>query len=98
MIPAGERWKAGGGLRPAIEDWIGAGGIIAHLSGKLSAEALEAVAVYREAKSDLLRVLRECSSGKELIAMGYEIDILMAAAEDADAVAPCLVNGAYRRE
>ena len=97
VIPAGERWKADGSLRPAVEDWIGAGAIISHLQGTRSPEAQTAVAAYREAMGDLLTVLRECSSGKELAAMGDENDIILSAVEDADTVAPRLVNGAYCR-
>ena len=98
VIPAGERWKTDGSLRPAIEDWIGAGGIITHLQGVLSPEARAAVAVYREAKGNLVTVLQQCSSGKELVTMGYENDILMGAVEDADTVAPrrsCEFVGAH---
>jgi 2-phosphosulfolactate phosphatase len=95
VIPAGERWKADGSLRPAIEDWIGAGAIISHLQGKLSPEARAAVAAYRDAKGSFETLLQQCSSGKELAAMGYRCDIDMAAVENADAVAPRLENGAY---
>ena len=95
VIPCGERWKETGGLRPAIEDLVGAGAIIRHLSGSLSPESRMALTCYREAAGDLEPLLLECASGKELIAMGYEIDIAIIAQLDVDDTAPVLNNGAY---
>lgn len=95
VIPAGERWRDGS-LRPAWEDWVGAGAIIAHLPGARSPEADAALAAYRNALPDLAALLCRCSSGKELIAAGYAADVDLAAALDVSAVAPQLVDGAYR--
>ena len=49
-------------------------------------------------KDNLLGVLRECSSGKELIEMGFDEDILASAALDADNCAPILKDGEYKNE
>lgn len=95
VIPAGERWRDGS-LRPAWEDWIGAGAIIAHLPGQRSPEAESALAAFRAARRDLPGGLHRCSSGKELIAKGYAADVDLAASLDVSAVASQLVNGAYR--
>jgi 2-phosphosulfolactate phosphatase len=97
VIACGERWKEDGSLRPAFEDLVGAGAIVSHLSGSRSPEAQAAVAAFRAAEVDLLSSLRQCSSGKELIAMGFEDDIPPAAELDVDECVPILEDGAYRR-
>lgn len=96
VIPAGERW-ADGRLRPAIEDWIGAGAIIAFLSGTRSAEAEIAVAAFQQAQHDLLDYLTRCSSGRELIERGFGEDVLLAAQFQQSSCVPVLTNTAYIR-
>jgi 2-phosphosulfolactate phosphatase len=97
VIPAGERWKDDGSLRPAFEDLIGAGAIISHLNGQRSPEALVALAAFRTVESELDHVLRQCSSGKELLEQGFATDVMLAAQLNISACAPLLVNHAYRR-
>ena len=50
----------------------------------------------RGAEDALFDFVRACSSGKELAASNHEADIGLACQIDADAVAPCLVDEAYR--
>ncbi len=95
VIPAGERWPDGS-LRPAWEDWVGAGAIIAHLPGRRSPEADAALAAFVAASDDLPAALGGCSSGKELIEQGYAEDVRLAASLNASQVAPLLTRGAYR--
>jgi 2-phosphosulfolactate phosphatase len=97
VIPAGERWPAGS-LRPAIEDWVGAGAIISQLHGELSPEAQAALAAFRSADQSLESQIRRCGSGQELIARGLEEDVGLASARNVSACVPRLVNGAYIRE
>ena len=97
VIAAGERWKSDGSLRPAFEDLVGAGAIIRHLAGSLSPEARLAVDAFRGAEPSLESRLRQCVSGKELTAMGFEGDISIIAELDVDECAPLLRGGAYRR-
>ena len=97
VIAAGERWPDGS-LRPALEDLIGAGAVIAGLSGALSPEARQARAAYELAAGDLEAVVRECASGRELLERGFGPDLPLAAALDADAVAPVLRDAAYTGE
>jgi 2-phosphosulfolactate phosphatase len=96
VIPAGERWEDGS-LRPAMEDWLGAGAIIDNLSGSRSPEAKMAVAAYRASVKTLEDSLRNCSSGKELSRKGRANDILLAADLNASLCVPLLVDGGYTR-
>jgi len=99
VIAAGEHWKGDhGGLRVAFEDLIGAGAILGAISERMpSPEALAAIAAYAVACRILPRALRECSSGRELIAMGFAEDISLAAENDVSEVVPRLTDGVYRR-
>jgi 2-phosphosulfolactate phosphatase len=97
VVPAGERWKEDGSLRPAIEDLIGSGAVIRYLEGSLSPEAKVALSVYKSMENNLLEILRYCSSGKELVEKKFEEDIRLISQIDVDDTAPFLVNGAYVR-
>jgi 2-phosphosulfolactate phosphatase len=94
VIPAGERWPDGS-LRPCVEDWLGAGAILSHLSGSLSPEARLARAAFQESRAELDRMLRESGSGRELRERGFGEDVTLAAQLDASATAPRLEDGAY---
>ena len=96
VIAAGERWPDGS-LRPALEDLVGAGAVIARLAGKLSPEAQQARDAFERAARDLEGTLRACASGRELEARGFANDLPFAAALDADGVAPLLRDAAYTR-
>jgi 2-phosphosulfolactate phosphatase len=95
VIAAGERW-ADGGLRSAIEDWLGAGAIIGHLPGERSPEA-ELARQSFAACAALGRVLHACGSGRELVGRGFAEDVALAAALDQSDCAPLLIDGAYQR-
>jgi 2-phosphosulfolactate phosphatase len=94
VIPAGERWDDGS-LRPAFEDWVGAGAVISHLNGSLALEAGAALSAYLNIKSDLGHTLKRCGSGRELIERGFEQDVEIASELDVSECAPTLVEGAY---
>lgn len=72
VIPCGERWPDGT-LRPAIEDYLAAGGIIAAIGReRCSPEAQGAVAVWQQMNP---LSLRECSSARELQQRGFGEDV-----------------------
>lgn len=95
VIAAGERWS-GGLLRPALEDLLGAGSIIAYLPGQRSPESALAAAAFRHAEPDLLDLLLRCGSGKELAGRGFEEDVRLASQLNVSCAAPLLVDGAYQ--
>ena len=94
VIAAGEQWP-GGGLRPAYEDLLGAGAILAALAaagtGRLSPEASAAVAAFDAARlpDDLLF----CSSAIELTAKGFAADLALAAALNVSSCVSVLLEG-----
>ena len=94
VVPAGETW-ATGELRPAVEDLIGAGAVIASLPGSRSPEAELAVASFERFRDHLSQALRESSSGKELIERGFSRDVELAAEYDVSSAVPRLVDRAY---
>ncbi len=94
VIPAGERWPDGS-LRPSIEDWIGAGAVLSGLPGTPSPEAALAIAAFEHLGGRCDSVLAACSSGKELMARGFEDDVALAAALNASEIAPLLREGCF---
>jgi 2-phosphosulfolactate phosphatase len=95
VIPAGEQW-ADGSLRPAVEDFLGAGAILDALGLRLSAEARVARDAFRVAVPDVAAILRGSVSGQELIGRGFAEDVEFAAGLNVSATAPFLRDGAYQ--
>ena len=97
IIAAGERWPAGE-LRPALEDLLGAGAIIAALArhDQLSPEAAAAEAAWRLQRPQIADAFHRCSSGQELAAAGHASDVDIAAQYDAQQTVPILAAGAFR--
>jgi 2-phosphosulfolactate phosphatase len=77
VIPAGERWPDGS-LRPALEDWLGAGAIVRSLPGSRSPEADSAVALFERYRERLVEILDQCGSGRELDGRGHAKDKFIA--------------------
>ncbi|MCB0713666.1 MAG: 2-phosphosulfolactate phosphatase [Ignavibacteriae bacterium] len=96
VIPAGERWPDGS-LRPALEDWLGAGAVLAALSGDLSPEAEVAANLFESTRSNLEETLLNCSSGRELVDRGFREDVQIAAELNVSRNVPTLREGRYVR-
>ncbi len=103
VIAAGERWQTPDGpLRPALEDMLGAGAILAALdpsaavaAPRCSPEALAARAAFLHSRARLFDTLAGSCSGRELIARGWEDDVAASAAHDVTDLAAELVDGQF---
>ncbi|CAN5591123.1 hypothetical protein BH09CHL1_BH09CHL1_11880 [soil metagenome] len=99
VIAAGERWdySEAGSLRPAFEDLIGAGAILAALGAtNPSPEARAAITAFEGSRANLLDRLETCASGRELIELGHQSDVIMAAQHDISSAVPQLRESAFR--
>ncbi len=98
VVAAGERWPDGS-LRPALEDLWGAGAVLAALEDHdwpgLSPEAAQAADAYRLVVGRERGHLLACTSGEELVAAGYDEDVLVAAEVDASVVVPLLSDRGF---
>jgi 2-phosphosulfolactate phosphatase len=95
VLACGERWPDGS-LRPALEDLLGAGAILAALPGERSPEAQAAVAAFRDAEPRLAQVLARCASGRELTVTGRGADVDHAGQLNVSTTVPVLGHGAFR--
>ncbi|WP_328314839.1 2-phosphosulfolactate phosphatase [Streptomyces sp. NBC_00442] len=90
VVACGEQWSSvspgTAGVRPGVEDWLGAGLICRELRALgllLSTEARIAAGAWASPDD-----LRECVSARELVAAGFTEDVDLALAVDADATVP----------
>lgn len=95
VIAAGERWDDGT-LRPAVEDFLGAGAVISATAAKSrSPEAHVAAASFLAARPHLDVTLRESMSGRELIERGFTKDVELASQLNTSSTFPLLNQGFY---
>ena len=94
IVPAGEKWPDGS-LRPALEDWLGAGAIISNLPGSWFPEATAAVSAFETQRTELLQAMKTCPSGVELLDGGYDEDVELAGQLDSSTAVPQFDPPAY---
>jgi 2-phosphosulfolactate phosphatase len=100
VLACGERWPSPheeGELRFALEDYLGAGAILAHLPLSLtrSPEARASEAAFTAAANHLPETFRDCGSGIELIQRGYPGDVEYAGRLNIYSSVPVLHDGLY---
>ncbi|MEU7218338.1 2-phosphosulfolactate phosphatase [Nocardia iowensis] len=98
VIAAGEHWPGQNVLRPAVEDWLGAGAVASALAaretGALSPEALAAKASH-DGTDNIPTMIANCASGRELATGGFSDDVAIATELDTSNAVPLLVDGAF---
>jgi 2-phosphosulfolactate phosphatase len=95
VVACGEQWPDGS-LRPSLEDLLGAGAILAAMTGSPSPEARAAIAAFHDAAPGLAEVLSECASGRELAGKGRRADVAYAAGLNVSTTVPVLTAGAFQ--
>ncbi|OLF16698.1 2-phosphosulfolactate phosphatase [Actinophytocola xanthii] len=96
IVPAGERWRdtEDKRLRPAIEEWLGAGAIAAATrADDPSPEAALAALTFRAARDEVPALVAGSVSGRELIEAGLPGDVTLATQVDVSTVVPLLTGG-----
>ncbi len=99
VIAAGERW-CDDSLRPAVEDQLGAGAILAALArcghrNAMSPEASVTAAQFEAVGDNFATRIGGCVSARELVAQGFGADVRVAVELDVSAVVPVLIDGAF---
>ena len=98
VIAAGERWPSDAGLRPAVEDLLGAGAILSALDRRApSPEARVAIAAYRGVDVPIGELIAASASGRELIEGGYGDDVALAVEANVSDQVPVLRDGEIRQ-
>ncbi|EEN87144.1 2-phosphosulfolactate phosphatase [Rhodococcus erythropolis SK121] len=100
IVASGEKWP-GGELRPAVEDLWGAGAVVTALTatgwdGHVSPEARMAADAWAAVADSYEDRLRDCASGRELIAMGFPHDVAIASELDDSDTVPVLEERVFR--
>lgn len=92
VIACGERWPDGS-LRPSLEDYLGAGAVIAELEGSRSPEASACADAWLTAAARVGEIISECVSGREVVARGWGRDLEFALAVGRSNCVPVLRDG-----
>jgi 2-phosphosulfolactate phosphatase len=95
---AGTRPTEVRGLRPSLEEYLGAGAVVSALGpADRSPEAEVAALAFESARDRLPELLMDCVSGRELVKAGLPVDVELAMDLDASDTVPILLDGVFER-
>jgi 2-phosphosulfolactate phosphatase len=100
IVAAGERYETpsdDGVIRFAVEDYLGAGAILAAIDAEKSPEAAVCESAFVQVRHRIGEVLWGSESGLELRERGYKDDVHFGAQLDRFSAVPVLVDGAFVR-
>jgi 2-phosphosulfolactate phosphatase len=98
VVACGERGSEpmdGEAICFAIEDYLGAGAVLAAMRHNLSPEARVCAGAFERSRGDMLDLLLDCGSGRQLRAWRLEDDVRFAAQIDTCTTVPVLRDGRY---
>lgn len=99
VIACGERWSAAYAtedrLRPCVEDYLGAGAILAALGRDCSPEAEVCAASFLGSAARLERLLWECASSRELRERDQGADVQFCSRLNITAAVPIMRDGGF---
>ncbi|WP_078596676.1 2-phosphosulfolactate phosphatase [Evansella clarkii] len=99
VVACGERWaevkEDEDALRPSVEDYLGAGAVLAKMEGGKSPEAEVCAAAFNSSADRLSELLWECGSGRELRERGHGADVEHCSQLDVYKIVPVLENGIF---
>lgn len=99
VIACGEQWndpKEGeDALRPAIEDYLGAGAILSKIEGDRSPEVEVCIGAYESVEHKIHQLIWESGSGSELRQRGFESDVKHCSRLDTTDTVPMLKDGHF---
>lgn len=94
VVPCGEQWSSVAelaGMRPCLEDYLGAGAVVDAMSGAGFAASVEASAAAATFRALATVDLNGLVGGRELVAAGFADDVALASEIDATSVVPLRV-------
>lgn len=100
VVAAGERYETpseDGMIRFAVEDYLGAGAILAAIDGDKSPEAAVCESAFAQVRHRIGEVLWGCESGLELRDRGFKDDVHHSGQLDRYSAVPVLVDGRFER-
>ncbi|HLJ67282.1 MAG TPA: 2-phosphosulfolactate phosphatase [Chloroflexota bacterium] len=100
VVSCGERWPGPAGdegMRVALEDYLGAGAILAALDCPASPEARVCANTFTAVRGEVSTLIWECESGRELRDAGFGDDVRHAALLDLYDAVPVMHGEAFER-